>query len=210
MMEEGSKDNYGKMRRSAAEIFLKRDFAEMVSKLGLEADGEYAYITFLTRFYRISRKDAQVEWEDKDAGAWKESGYDEAMTLYDLLADSKPGAKAAGEYTHIKNLADTLTGAYYAGKGSIDAMALDLDGKEKELARGCEALGGEPYGRGDVSYRIPLWRDLYAVVSFWSSDDEFPPQLIIMVDMNMKDFLHYETIWYFEGHLMDMITKDFR
>ena len=208
MMSQEGEDNYGRMRKNAAGIFLERDLGAIVSKLDLESDEEYVYIRFLTRLYRISRKNAEAEWLDGDE--WTVAGFGEAMTLYDLLADSKAGAKASGEYTQIKNLADTLTGAYYAGKGSVDAMAKDLDGKEEDLSKGCEALEGERFGRGDVSYRIPIFRDLCAVVSFWSSDEEFPPQLIVMVDMNMKDFLHYETIWYMEGHLMDMVMKDFR
>ena len=170
---------------------------------------DYLYTEMLKRSYRISRHDGSVEWSEDGFEHCAPAGFSESMILYDLIAYSKPGAKAAGEYTQIKNLADTLTGQYYAGKGSIDTAAEYFDGKETELAKGCEALDGVPFGRGDVSFRIPVWRDLYTVISFWSSDDEFPPQLVVMVDMNMKDFIHYETIWYLEGYLMNLIKAGF-
>ncbi len=209
MQEEGVGDNHRKMVGKAAEIFVSYDLDAMAEKLGIEKDETYLYTDMLTRSYRIRKSDGYTEWSGDGFKSCIPAGFSEAMTLYDLIAYSKPGAVAAGEYTQVKNLADTVTGSYYAGKGMVDSMASEFDGKEEKLSKGCETLGGVPYGRGDVSYKIPLWKDLCAVLSFWSSDEEFPPQLVIMVDMNMKDFMHYETIWYLQGHLMNLITKDF-
>ncbi len=229
MQKDENLGNHDKMVLHAAEIFLGYDFDELAKKMDLKIDEEYLYIDMLTRHYRISRKDAVVTWygspeetttalygdEDleerddlskvSDAKTWNKAGFNEAMTIYDLIAFSRPGAKASLEYTQIHNLADTVTGSYYAGKGIVSEYAQMFEGKEKELAKGCELLGGEPYGRGDVSYRVPFFRDLAFVISYWAPDDEFPPQVILMTDMNMKDFLHYETIWYLQGHIMHMI-----
>ena len=209
MQEKGTGENHKKMVRKAAELFLSYDLDAMAAKTGIDCDENYIYTEMLRRSYRISRKDGSVEWSEDGFENCYKGGFSESMILYDLIAYSKPGASASYEYTQIKNLADTLTGQYYAGKGSIDRMAFEFDGKEKELAEGCISLGGRPYGRGDVSYLIPVWHELGAVISFWSSDDEFPPQLVFMVDMNMKDFIHYETIWYLEGHLMGLIKSYF-
>ena len=207
VQERGTGENHRKMVNKAAEIFLGYDLDAIAKKVDIKTDENYLYIDMLTRRYRISRKDGSIVWSEDGFVHCIEAGFSEAMTIYDLIAYSKEGAKASGEYTQIKNLADTLTGSYYAGKSMIDSTAFDFDGKEKALARACESLGGVPYGRGDVSYKIPLWRDLYTVISFWSADEEFPPQLVIMLDMNMKDFIHYETMWYLEGHLMNLIKS---
>ena len=205
VQNEKSPGNHEKMRRKAAEIFLTYDLDEMADKLGIDRDEEYLYITMLSRSYRIKRSDGLVEWASDGTSGFKKAGFSESMTLYDLIAYSKPGARPSGEYTKINNLADTVTGQYYAGKGMVDEMSKEFEGRGQDLARACEALGGTPYGRGDVSYMIPIWNGLFFVVSFWDSDEEFPPQLNVFTDTAMRDFIHYETIWYLEGHLMDMI-----
>ena len=207
MLEEGTGENHRKMVEKAAEIFLSYDLDAMAEKLGIECDEDYLYTELLKRSYRISRQDGSIEWSEDGFEHCNAAGFSESMILYDLIAYSRPGAAASGEYTQVKNLADTVTGQHYAGKGMIDSAAEYFDGREQELINGCESLGGVPYGRGDVSFRVPVWRNLCFVLSFWSSDDEFPPQLVAMVDMNMKDFIHYETIWYLEGYLIDRVKK---
>ena len=208
VQNDESTGNHEKMRQKAAEIFLTYDAGAMADKLGIEKDEKYLHISMLSREYRIDVSDASVEWSSDAFKTSCRAGFSEAMTLYDLIAYSKPGAKASGEYTKINNLADTLTGQYYAGKGMVDAMASEFEGRGQELAKGCESIGGIPYGRGDVSYMIPIWNGLSFVLSFWDSDEEFPPQLNIFVDQAMRDFIHYETIWYLEGHLKDLIKQN--
>ena len=209
MQEAGIGDNHRKMVSKAAEIFLSYDLDVLAEKLNLRKDDTYLYIEMLSRSYRVRRSDALVEWSCDGFKTASPAGFSESMTIYDFIAYSKPGAKASGDYTKINNLADTLTGSYYAGKGMVDAMAKEFEGRTDELARGCEAIGGTPYGRGDISYLIPVWRDLCFVLSFWDADEEFPPQLNVFADSAMRDFLHYETIWYLEGHMMDMIRSFF-
>ncbi len=209
MQEEGIGDNHRKMVAKAAEIFLSYDLDSLAEKLDLKKDDSFLYFDMLSRSYRIRRTDALVEWSSDDFVTSSRAGFSESMTVYDFIAYSKPGAKASGDYTKINNLADTLTGSYYAGKGMVDAMAKEFEGHSEDMKKGCEAIGGTPYGRGDVSYLIPVWRDLCFVVSFWEADEEFPPQLNVFADSAMKDFLHYETIWYLEGHMMQMIRSFF-
>ena len=207
VIEEGTGDNHEKMRQKAAAIFVTYDLDAMAEKLGIDKDGEYLYIEMLKRPYRIRKSDGYTEWSEDGFDTCIPAGFSESMTLYDLIAYSKPEAKASGEYTKINNLADTVTGSYYAGKGMVDDLAREFEGKGEALARGCEALGGTPYGRGDVSYIVPVWNGLCFVISFWDSDEEFPPQMNLYTDTAMRDFIHYETIWYLQGHLMNMIRQ---
>jgi len=207
VIERGTGENHKKMVQKAAEIFMSYDFDDLAEKMDLSADGDYLYIDMMSRSYRIARNDAFVERKlsDGEGGSWVNAGFSEAMTIYDLIAYSKPGAKPSGDYTMINNLAETVTGQYYAGKGMVDSMGKEFEGHCKELAKGCEAIGGTPYGRGDVSYLIPIWRNLCFLLSFYDADDEFPGQLNVYADSSMRDFIHYETIWYIQGHMMSMI-----
>ena len=207
VQDEGTGSNHEKMRQKAAEIFIGYDLDAMAAKLGLEYDKEYIYIEMFSRKYRVCKEDGFAEWSEDGFKTAVTAGFNESMTLYDLIAYSKEGAKPSGDYTKINNLADTVTGSYYAGKGMVDSMAKEFEGQAKELAKGCEAIGGTPYGRGDVSYLIPFWKNLCFVLSFWDADDEFPGQLNVYADSSMKDFLHYETIWYAEVHMMQMIKR---
>ena len=34
------------------------------------------------------------------------------------------------------------------------------------------------------------------ILRFWESDDEFPASLQILVDKNILDFMHYETLMF--------------
>ena len=69
---------------------------------------------------------------------------------------------------------------------------------------------GIPYGRGDVSYLLPVFRDLNAVVSFWESDEEFAPKLNFLCDGNTLNFMHYETMMYLLCHIAERLEEVFR
>ena len=80
--------------------------------------------------------------------------------------------------------------------------------REEELRAACEALGGTPWGKGDVSYMIPLYRGLQFVFSFWNSDDEFPASASVLFDSNSLKYMHYETLWYCLGHIFSRIKEE--
>ncbi len=200
-------DNYEKYRAQSAELFLSCDQNEIAAKPGVDSDRVYFYITFTGSIYRVSRETAAVEVLNSSSAEYSQAGFNESLIIYDLLAFAVPDAHPSGEYTQIQNLSDMLTSSSYAGKGMFDEIAQRFVGREDRLANACRTLGGEPYGKGDVSYRIPLTDDLGAVVSFWSADDEFPASLNLLCDKNTRSYLHYETIWYLAGCLFSKIEK---
>ena len=76
-----------------------------------------------------------------------------------------------------------------------------------ELAAACENLGGISYGKSDVCYLLPVFRDLSVAVSFWDSDDEFGPQLSFLCDRNILCFMHYETMMFLLCHVADRLKE---
>ncbi|MBD5152363.1 MAG: DUF3786 domain-containing protein [Oscillibacter sp.] len=196
--------NYEITQRKMARAFAEYDQEAMIRKFHLSADGSYLYINFLNRPYRIHRRSGDVTW--MDGGSLREAGFEDAMTIYDVLCNAREGCAAAGEFASINHLMKA------AGKpeqnGVLDARQIRLfDHREQALSQACRALGGTEYGKGDVAYRLPLFDFLPAAVQFWSSDDEFPASLQLLWDKNILDFMHFETVWYAAGYLLDRLQE---
>ena len=194
--------NYEITKQRMARAFAQYDQAEMIRKFHLSCDETYLYIRFLDRSYRIHRTEGTVTW--LDGGVETEAGFNEAMTLYDVLCQSKEGCTQAGEFVSINHL---VKAASQPGQnGSLTERQTRLfDKREAALSRACEQLGGVKYGKGDVAYRLPLFDFLSVFLQFWSSDDEFPASLHLLWDKNILDFMHFETVWYAAGHLLERL-----
>ena len=198
--------NYEITKRQMARSFARYDHEAMIRKFHLSGDEEYLYIRFLNRPYRIHRSSGAVTWSEDGFASSTEAGFNEAMTIYDVLCNARDGCAAAGEFASINHLMKA------AGKpeqsGILDARQILLfDHREAALARACEQLGGVKYGKGDVACRLPLFDFLPAALQFWNSDDEFPASLQLLWDQNILDFMHFETVWYAAGHLMNRLEE---
>ena len=198
-------NNYDAALQKAAGLFIAHDMTEIIRKAGCEADRDHLYAELLCRRFRISRQDGQVERLEN--GEVCPAGYDTSMILYDLLAFSDGNAKAAGEYIQIQNHSKVQNVHSYAGEGAFAKFDRVFTGHCEELERVCLALGGIPFGKGDVSYLIPYWRDLKIGLSFWDADDEFPPSLNLFYDTNAGQYMHYETMWYASDDFLTEIAE---
>lgn len=196
--------NYEITQRKMARAFAEYDQEAMIRKFQLSADGSYLYINFLSRPYRIHRRSGDVTW--MDGGNLREAGFNEAMTIYDVLCNSREDCAAGGEFATINHLMKAAGKPEHSGKLTEQQTRL-FDHREAALARACEKLGGVKYGKGDVAYRLPLFDFLPAALQFWSSDDEFPASLQLLWDKNILDFMHFETVWYATAHLLDRLQE---
>jgi len=119
---------------------------------------------------------------------------------------TRPRAAALGIYDSL----DAFTGLHGAGPtgGSIFDRSRDsFDGHEAALADACRALGGVPYGKADVGFIIPGFRDLSVILQFWSGDDEFGPELKLLCDKNVLSFMTYETMMFMLCHLLGRLAE---
>ncbi|MDE7245935.1 MAG: DUF3786 domain-containing protein [Oscillospiraceae bacterium] len=196
--------NYEITKRQMARAFAQYDQEKMAQKFHLDGDKDYLYIRCLNRTYQIRRTDGTVTWEEN--GIVREAGFNETMTFYDLLCNAKDGCSLSGEFTAIGNLVNAANNP--GSGGSLTARQTRLfDHRETELSRACEQLGGVPCGKGDVAYRLPLFDFMPVILQFWNSDDEFPASLQVLWDKNTTDFMHFETVWYALGHLLDRLQE---
>ena len=199
----GKRSNYDIMAEDARILFSEMDAEGIMRRTGIiPQDGAYR-MTFLGRTYCVDAKDGTVTREDGEP-----AGNTVPLILYDILGYSVNGASPSGQYTQVQNLSGLVSGLGFAGQGMFDRTVAEMDGRDLQLRRACEALGGTPWGKGDVSYRIPLCMDLDFVFSFWDSDDEFPASASVLFDRNSLMYMHYETLWYCMGKIFSRINEE--
>lgn len=202
--------NYEITKRRVQGDFLKYDQEKMIKKFSLKHDEEYLYIRFIGHPYRINRENGYLEWSEDEFAACTEGDFNEALTIYDLLCDSKDGCRASGDYINLQSLSMLQSSSKKLGDGLFGGKEKIFDHKEELLSRVCERLGGTKAGKGDVAYEIPLFDFLPCRIQFWNSDEEFDAQLQIFMDKNILDFIRYETVWYAVGHLIKRLTEEMK
>lgn len=200
--------NYEITKRRVQREFLKYNQEKMIEKFHLESDEDFIYIKFIEHTYRINRKDGYLEWSEDAFRSCTEADFNEALTIYDLLCDSKDNCRASGEYVNLKSMSRIQASSKNLGDGLFEESGKPFDHKEALLCKVCEKLGGVKAGKGDVAYEIPLFDFLNCRIQFWSSDEDFEAQLQVFLDKNILDFMRYETVWYAMSHLLKRLQEE--
>ncbi len=201
--------NYVYMRDQMERKFAEHDMEKMIRKFQLDQDETYLYIRFAGHPYRIRKSSGRVEgsFTGRFEDAYHAS-YNEAMTIFDVLAYSKDGCTPAGTFNGINNLRGVVRGAVGEGSSMFQKYAEYFDRHKTVLASAMEALGGTAYRVGDIAYQMPLFDFLPVILQFWESDEEFPASLKVMWDENILDYMHYETTYFALTCLLDRIRAE--
>lgn len=207
-MNDMKRNNYETMRDQTRPYFLTFDQEELIRKLDLEHDDEYLYIRFCSRPYRIGRKTGIVEWSEDQFETAVEGDFSESMTIYDILCYCKPDRSLTGEYAPSSSLKGIVYTGMNAGTGmGSNKTAEYFHDNIRQLEQACIALGGTPEGKGDLAYRIPLFDFLPVRFSFWKADEDFPPEIRLLWDTNVLQYMHFETLFYAAGHLLKRLEE---
>ncbi len=198
-------DNYAVAKKRAAQAFLGYSQEQMAERFHLRRDAAFLYLRFLGRDYRIDRKTGALAWSEDGFAAAEEAGFSEAMSIYDMLCDSKPGARLSGCWCPVGSLPGVLhrtdSGLAMDGGGA----AAEFAQREPQFRRACAALGGEPAALGDVGFQIPVFDFFPVILKLYRSDEDFPAQLVLLWDENTLDFIRFETTYYIAGHLFSRL-----
>lgn len=196
--------NYDLTRSRMEQSFIRYDQDSMIRKFRLPHTPEYLFIQFVGETYRVDRRTGKVELCAGDGHG--HAGFNESMTIFDVLCCSAPGCRLSGEYLTVTSLPG-ISNISAPGPGTYSETARifahDCDG----LRRACERLGGTAQRTGDVSYLIPLFDFMPVLLQFWDADDEFDAVLKIMWDRNTLDFMHFETTFYAAAHLLKRLAS---
>lgn len=200
--------NYETMKDRMSSHFLEYDQEKMIRKFALEHDEKYLYIFFVGRKYRINRTTGGITWSVDEFQTEENADYNEAMTIYDVLCNSKEYCHPAHEWVHIGSLSTVRGGNLANDSNFFRDAGKKFDGKTAELAKACERLHGIKMEKGDVAYQLEMFSFLPVVLRFWESDDEFPASLQVLVDRNILEYMHYETVMFAIGHLLERVEEE--
>lgn len=198
--------NYDIMRDRMELEFAKYDQMEMIRKFSLRYDKDFLYLRFVGRDYRINRTNGRIEWYSDTEKIYIHASYNESMTIFDVLAWSKPGCRLTGRFVSTGDLPGTTKSASAAGNLFSSQSGL-FAGRCESLRAACRKLGGIPGTVGDVSSIIPVFDFLPVMLQFWDADEEFGAVLKFMWDYNTTDFMHFETIAFATMHLIGRLKE---
>ena len=199
--------NYEIMRDNAAAAFLRYDQAAMIRKFSLSHDSAYLYLTFVDRPHRVDRATGAVTWSEDGFQTAHPADYNAAMTIYDLLCDSKPLCCLSHRWVNVASLSAIQGGNLSKSSDLFLISAANFTGQAAALARACRALHGTPLEKGDVAYQLWLFPFLPVILRFWDADEDFPASLQVLLDQNTLDFIHYETLMFALSHLMQRLRQ---
>lgn len=201
--------NYEITKKKTAQQFLQYDQKTMIEKYHLDHDEDYLYLTFVSQLYRIDRTSGLVVRCASDSLPEKEAGYDEAMSIYDILCYAKENCSLSGKYcltNSLKGIVKTSVG--HPGDGSFQKEKMYFDKETGKLDEACRKLGGVPAGKGDVAYRIQVFPFLPVIFQFWNSDEDFDAEIQFLWDENTLQYMHFETLWYVMSHIVRRLMEE--
>ena len=196
------RSNYDQARDRAEGEFIKYDQEAMIAKFHLRHDERYLYLRFIAQDYRVDRRTGRIE--SLAAAGPVHAGFNETLTILDVLCESKPDCRLSGEYVRVNDL-DGIPKTAYLGGNLFDGSAKQFTHRTAALRAACQRLGGIPGEVGDVSYQIPLFEFFPVMLQFWDADEEFEAVLKVMWDRRTLDFMRYETTYYAAGQLLDRL-----
>lgn len=198
--------NYDLTRDRVRGVFLQYDQEKMIRKFSLQCDGRYLYLTMLRRAYRIGRSDGVIEWSDDGFLHSAEADFGAALTICDVLCDSKDGCALSGQYRSLATIKG-LVRASSPGMELYQHAADRFSGHLDALRAACSRFGAPIALPGDAAFRLEAFPFLPVVLQFWDADDEFPASLNFLFDDNMLDFMRFETIFYLMSHILSRLYE---
>ena len=188
------RNNYAIQAEQARKLFCAHDLDAVAREQGLRTDADFLYLHLLSEDYRVSRSSGHIA--RREGEAWLPAdGFDETLTIFDLLCDAKPGRHAAGTWKTTLDFGGQVHRGLLENE-KPDALELLYDKDPARLRAACETLGGEALPGADVSYALPFFEDLRIAVQFWHGDEEFSPRLRFLWDAAADQYLRYETMYY--------------
>ncbi len=188
--------NYARQAKNAMVRFLTYDQNYLIRKFHLQWDEDYLYMTMLHLPYRLNRRTGMPE--KLVDGTWqKGDSFNEVLTLFDILCDSRDDRSLAGKWVQTQNFGHLFHRALT--ETSQDLFAQYFDRQPERLIYACRALGGVPIESGDLGFAIELLDGLSVALQFWHSDEEFPAAVRWFWDANALQYLRYETMYYAIG-----------
>ena len=134
--------NYDITREKMEREFVRYDQERMIEKFQLRHTPAHLFIPFLGEEYRVGRTTGKVELCLADGAGYAPAGFNESMTIFDVLCCSKSHCRLSGQYATVTNLPKIPGGKKliynhidmpltaiddFAEKGKTDPLFAELD-----------------------------------------------------------------------------------
>lgn len=197
------RNNYAAAAAQARRLFAGYEHEALAKKLGTKLDAEFLYCWMLSRDYRISRSGGDIS--ALVDGAWRAvTGFDETLTLLDLVCDSSGERHIAGRWKSMSAFGQQFHQTLLEQE---DPWAQELQNDPEGLDAACRRLGACPGSGGDRAYVFPLFEELRVMLRLWYSDEEFPAAVRWFWDENAGMYLKYETMFYAVSLIRDRLGE---
>ena len=186
-------EEYEKVCRQWRDTFAGLDPSRLARILHLETDAEYLYVPYFHIQYRLRLSDGHLEKSTEEG--WSEKLYfNEAMAVYHLFYYTKDTPAVSGKWTPSHTVDGVIARNPAVPDPLLAPFARRFGGRLRELEDACRAAGGIKVAQGDAGYEFEAFPCVRLRLVFWDADEDFPAQVQILVDQNVTDFLHYETV----------------
>ena len=193
-------NNYDKMLADALRRFTTYDRTVLSSRPGVEGGEDQLFTRFLGETVMLNPDRGCITVGGRQAN------FGEALSILDWLCDGKPDAQAAGVYCTVSS----LPGVLVSGSGlsmNGNALATRIHENPEKFHSACQTMGGKPVPMGDIGYCLPIFPGVAVCLKFYFGDEEFAPQLTLLWDQNMLQFVRYETVYYIAGCLLQRLQR---
>jgi hypothetical protein len=146
-------------------------------------------IPLLDRTYEVSWPDLAV----REKGGGAEPSYVVQILLLHYLVTSD-GIAPRGQWISFRDVPDGRI-YYPAFRGGSEERLLERFGNDVAAFRtAAEALGGRPLPLADHAYALDVLPRLPMAVLLWEGDDEFPPEVHVLLDSTAPNYLPTEDL----------------
>ena len=195
-------NNYEASRDRAQAFFLTFDQAAVAARWGLKTDERWLYVTFRDQPYRICRETGSV-FRCRDSSR---AGFEEVLSIFDLLCHEGREKFTSGNYAPVNSLKNRPR-AIGVDTGFHSRTAAVFDRDPAAFRSACLSLGGIPVSMGDLGFCFSLFGPLDVILKFYHADEDFPAAVTFLWDDEILRFVHYETVFYIAGFLLQSILE---
>ncbi|MDY3917758.1 MAG: DUF3786 domain-containing protein [Candidatus Limivivens sp.] len=197
-------DEYEKVSEQWREAFTGYDPERIARILKLQRDETYLYLSYLGTPYRLCLENGRLS--GKKEGLWTEALYfNESMAIYHLLQYTKDAPVLTGSWV----ASSTIDGVVSRDSRMPDPLLMPFakrwEGRAEELEEACVRIGGERIPKGDRAFQFEVFPGIGMQLIFWDADEDFEARVQILVDRQITDFVHYETVGCMISDLMEKI-----
>lgn len=157
------------------ERYAKLDPEEVTRRTGVPFDRSYFTMTVLGFTLRAAWPEFSLEPADRESCPCSLYSNEGAILSLRYLLEGRR-AEATGTWLPYRELPwGDVYDQNFQGR-CIKRLAFGFGFKLDTFKKACEALGGTPHDKGDVSYDLQFIPGVTVRLILWSGDDEFPPQ----------------------------------